>query len=94
MLRPGRPRAYTGLDDDELIGVLGAWQKTEAWAAAGRLSAVAELIRRRPGETSGAPGAGDSPCPGPRVSERLCWGVIEISVSAGHGGDLNVGRSK
>ena len=61
----GADRGYAGLDDDELIGVLGGWQKTEAWAAAGKLSAVAELIRRRPGETSGVPGAADSPCPGP-----------------------------
>jgi hypothetical protein len=29
-----------------------------------------------------------------RVSERLCQGVIEISVSAVTWGDLNVGRSK
>ena len=44
----GTEQGYAGVDDDELIGVLVAWQKTEAWAAAGRLSAVAELIRRRP----------------------------------------------
>ena len=42
--------AYDQLSDDELIGVLGAWQRTESWAAAGRLSAVAELIRRRPAD--------------------------------------------
>ena len=28
--------------------MLGAWARIESWAAAGRLSAVAELIRRRP----------------------------------------------
>jgi hypothetical protein len=38
------------VDDDQLIGMLVKWQQTEAWAAAGRLSAVAELIRRRPGD--------------------------------------------
>ena len=42
--------AYDQISDDELIGVLGAWQRTESWAAAGRLSAVAELIRRRPAD--------------------------------------------
>jgi Domain of unknown function (DUF222) len=47
---PGPGRDCAGLDDDQLIGVLVAWQKTEAWAAAGRLAAVAELIRRRPGD--------------------------------------------
>ncbi len=41
--------AYDQISDDELIGVLGAWQRTESWAAAG-LSAVAELIRRRPAD--------------------------------------------
>ena len=39
---------YQNLDDDELIGVLAGWQKTEGWAAAGRLAAVAELAARRP----------------------------------------------
>ena len=42
--------AYDQISDDDLIGVLGAWQRTESWAAAGRLSAVAELIRRRPAD--------------------------------------------
>ena len=45
----GTGRGYAGVNDDELIGILIAWQKTESWAAAGKLSAVAELIRRRPG---------------------------------------------
>ncbi len=53
----GTGRAYTGLNDDELIGTLVAWQKTEAWTAAGRLSAVAELIRRRPGADNAPPPA-------------------------------------
>jgi hypothetical protein len=45
----GPDRDYGDTSDDELIGVLGGWQRIESWAAAGRLSAVAELIRRRPG---------------------------------------------
>ncbi len=40
----GADRGYAGTSDDELIGVLGAWARIESWAAAGRLSAVAELI--------------------------------------------------
>jgi hypothetical protein len=51
----GTGRAYADLNDDELIGTLVASQKTEAWAAAGRLSAVAELIRRRPGADNAPP---------------------------------------
>ena len=45
----GPARGYGDTSDDELIGILGGWQRIESWAAAGRLSAVAELIRRRPG---------------------------------------------
>jgi hypothetical protein len=56
----GPGRGCAGLDDDQLIGVLGAWQKIEAWAAAGRLFAAAELIRRRPGDQPG-PLPGDGP---------------------------------
>ncbi|MGA2828568.1 MAG: hypothetical protein ABSF03_20890, partial [Streptosporangiaceae bacterium] len=37
----GPGRGCAGLDDDQLVGVLGAWQKIEAWAAAGRLFAAA-----------------------------------------------------
>src|ERR1700761_542616 len=36
------------LDDDELIGVLRAWQRGGSWASASLLTAVAELARRRP----------------------------------------------
>src|SRR5208283_3126149 len=61
-------QGYANFDDDELIGVLVAWQKTEAWAAAGRLSAVAELICRRPvtgfGDSSGPASPGDLDSPG------------------------------
>jgi hypothetical protein len=42
------------LDDDELIGVLRAWQRQESWSAAGRLAVVAELARRRPADRSAA----------------------------------------
>jgi hypothetical protein len=44
------------LDDDELIGVMRAWQRLEAWCASGMLTAVAELARRRPADgTAPAP---------------------------------------
>src|SRR6201999_3210113 len=46
------------LADDELIGVLKAWQRLESWCASGLLTAVAELARRRPadGTPPAAPG--------------------------------------
>ena len=39
---------YEGISDQELIGVLCAWDRLEAHMAARKLAAVAELIRRRP----------------------------------------------
>lgn len=38
------------LDDDELVGVIRAWRRLESWTAAGTLSAIAELARRRPAD--------------------------------------------
>ena len=55
------PDGYKNLDDDELIGALAGWAKIEAWAAAGRLAAIAELAARRPAadpQRSGHPGRG------------------------------------
>jgi len=43
---------YAGVSDDELLGVICAWDRVEANASARKHAAVAELIRRRP-----APGA-------------------------------------
>ncbi len=34
--------------DDQLVGVLRAWDRLESWTAARKLAVVAELIRRRP----------------------------------------------
>jgi hypothetical protein len=39
---------YQGASDDELLGVLCAWDRLEAHMAARKLAAAAELIRRRP----------------------------------------------
>jgi Domain of unknown function (DUF222) len=48
----GADDRYVGATDDELLGVICAWDRLEANASAGKHAAVAELIRRRP-----APGA-------------------------------------
>ncbi len=45
----GADDSYAGASDDELTGVLRAWDRVEAHAAARKLAAVAELIRRNPG---------------------------------------------
>ena len=44
----GDDDTYDGASDDELIGVLSAWDRVEAHACARKLAAAAELIRRRP----------------------------------------------
>ena len=49
---PTPPREYDGFDgvsEAELIGVMCAWDRVEAHAAARKLAAVAELARRNPG---------------------------------------------
>jgi hypothetical protein len=40
--------SYAGVSDDELAGVLCAWDRLEAHMAARKLAAVSELARRRP----------------------------------------------
>jgi Domain of unknown function (DUF222) len=42
-----------GATDDELIGLLGRWAALESWAAAGKLGAVRELLRRRADDGQG-----------------------------------------
>ena len=54
-----------GASDDELIGMLRAWQRIESWASARRLAVTAELIRRRP-----APGC----APQGRAELPSAWG--------------------
>src|SRR5215471_9684276 len=46
---------YQGASDDELAGAISAWDRVEAYAAARKLAAVGEFIRRRP-DPGGAPG--------------------------------------
>jgi hypothetical protein len=44
----GQDGRCLGASDNELIGVLRAWQRIGSWVAARRLAVTAELIRRRP----------------------------------------------
>jgi Domain of unknown function (DUF222) len=50
-----------GTTDDELIGVLRAWQAQESRAAARKLAVIAELIRRRPAPGNPPPALGAMP---------------------------------
>ncbi len=57
----GDDDSYQGASDDELTGVLCAWDRVEAHAAARKLAATAELIRRRPEPGCGPEGAARMP---------------------------------
>ncbi len=59
----GPARRCGGASDDEVAGMLGRWEATEAWCAAAKLGVIRALIRRRtlpgyePAEPGGLPGA-------------------------------------
>ena len=52
---------YAGASDDELDGVIRAWDRVEAHAAARKHLAIAEFIRRRPEEGCELTGRGQVP---------------------------------
>ena len=57
----GDDDSYPGVSDDELLGVLAAWDRLEAHMAARKLAAAAELIRRNPGPGCEPNGPGRMP---------------------------------
>jgi hypothetical protein len=58
------------LTDQEVLGVLGAAQKTATWAAWVELVTLAEFARRRPGTESGSAGAR-------AAAEEVAWKTAE-----------------
>src|SRR3984957_10455603 len=52
---------YPGASDDELQGVIAAWDRVEAYASSRKHAAAAELIRRRPAEGCVPAGPGQMP---------------------------------
>src|SRR5712691_1174661 len=54
----GPARRCKGATDDEIAGMLGRWEATEAWCAAAKLGVITALIRRRarPGHPPHKPG--------------------------------------
>ena len=62
---PGDDR-FAGVSEAELVGVVCAWDRVEAHAAARKLAAVAELDRRNPGPAEDASS--------PRIRSRARWG--------------------
>jgi hypothetical protein len=57
--------------------VLTAWQRTESWAAAGRLSATAELARRRPATSKDHATRGGAPAPW----GKFCADEVAVALS-------------
>ena len=57
----GEQDSFDGASDDEVLGILCAWDRVEAHAAARKCAAVAQLIRRRP--ASGYPPKGPAKMP-------------------------------
>ena len=57
----GEDRAFPGVTDDELMGLIGARQRLAARQQWELLTAVAEFLRRRPDPSSAPPAAGGMP---------------------------------
>ena len=82
----GADDGYAGVSDDELTGALRAWDRVEAHAAARKLAAVAEHVRRHPERGCAAQGAGRVPAGWDEfAADELAWALAE---SRGRAEDL------
>ena len=82
----GEDDGFADVSDAELIGVVCAWDRVEAHAAARKLAAVAELIRRNP--EPGSELAGPAPMPviwNEFAADQLAYALAE---SRGHAENL------
>jgi hypothetical protein len=80
----GEDDSYAGVSDDELLGVLSAWDRLEAHMAARKLAAVAELYRRNP--ETGCPPQGQGRMPeayGEFAEDELASALAESRAAAG-----------
>ncbi len=73
---------YQGVSDDEVMGVIRAWNRAEAHAAARKLAAIAELIRRRPAEDSAPPSSGQGPGTDAKSQDRAPEGSADGSPAS------------
>ena len=76
----GEDDRYAGACDDELLGVIGAWDRQEAHASAAKHAAVAEFIRRRP--ASAVAGAAQLPEGWHEFAGRELGAVLGCSAGA------------
>ena len=77
---------YDGATDDELLGVIGAWDRVEANASARKHAAVAVLIRRRPAAGAAVQGPAGMPEGVDEFTGRELGAVL--GCSAGDAGQL------
>ena len=85
----GDDDSYTGVSDDELVGVLAAWDRLEAHMAARKLAAAAELIRRSPAPGCEPAGPGRMPEAWDEfAADELATALAESRVAAEHLLDL------
>ena len=79
-----RPDRIADLDDDELIGALRAWRRLESWTAAGTLSVVAELARRRPADRTAPANPGQFPDqPSEFLTDEVAFALTLTGPAAG-----------
>jgi len=78
----GDDDSYWGASDDELVGVICAWDRAEAYMAARKHAAVAELIRRRPADGCAAAGPGRMP----QVWEEFTPAELAAALGESRGG--------
>ena len=82
----GEDDDFEGVSDGELVGVLCAWDRIEAHAAARKLAAAAELIRRNPGPGCAPEGAARMPAAWDEfATDQLAYALAE---SRGHADTL------
>ena len=80
----GDDDSYQGVSDDELLGVLSAWDRLEAHMAARKLAAVAELYRRNPGNDRQPEGPGRMPeTYAEFIDDELASALAESRAAAG-----------
>jgi hypothetical protein len=70
---------YAGASDDELLGVICAWDRQEAQASAGKHAAIAEFIRRRPAPECAPAGPAEMPEVWHEFAGRELGAVLGVS---------------
>ncbi len=79
----GDDDGYPGACDDEIVGVICAWSRMEAYVASRKLAAVAEFLRRRPFEGCEPKGAARMPEAWDEFATReLAWALAESHSTA------------